>query len=75
MNTSMAVSISTQKPLLAATMQKAVSYPSEWPIYGGPFLQQTPGGVTVSGGRNAFRIDFTGALPVYSEVPVSELGW
>lgn len=48
---------------------------ADWPIYGGPFVQQTPGVLTVSDGRNAFRIDFTGDLPVYSEVPVSELRW
>lgn len=41
---------------------------SDWDIYSGPFVTQTPGVLTVSDGKEAFRIDFTGDLPVYSEV-------
>lgn len=38
-----------------------------WDIYGGPFLKQTPGEVTISDGRESFTIDFTGEQPVYRE--------
>ncbi len=36
-----------------------------WDIYGGPFVKQTPGLVTISDGTESFTIDFTGDLPVY----------
>jgi len=38
---------------------------SEWDIYGGPYVHQTPGVLTVNDGREGFIIDFTGDLPVY----------
>ena len=40
---------------------------ASWDIYGGPFLQQTPGVVTLSDGRESFTIDFRGELPRYSK--------
>jgi hypothetical protein len=40
---------------------------SDWPIYGGPFIHQTPGVVSISDGREGFTIDFTGELPEYKE--------
>lgn len=36
-----------------------------WPIYGGPFVTQTPGVLTVSDGAEGYIVDFTGDLPVY----------
>lgn len=36
-----------------------------WDIYGGPFVQQVPGMLKVSDGKESFTIDFTGDLPVY----------
>lgn len=38
----------------------------EWPIYGGPFVTQAPGVLTVTDGSNGYTVDFTGDLPVYS---------
>lgn len=45
---------------------------ADWNIYGGPFVHQTPGVLTVSDGREAFRITFTRDLPVYEAVPLPE---
>jgi hypothetical protein len=36
-----------------------------WPIYGGPFVTQTPGILTVTDGSDTYTVDFTGDLPVY----------
>jgi hypothetical protein len=40
---------------------------SSWKIFDGPLLKQTPGILTVSDGNDAFTVDFTGELPVYSQ--------
>lgn len=42
-----------------------------WPIFGGPFVKQEPGVVTISDGKERYLIDFTGDLPVYKEVKVA----
>lgn len=42
---------------------------STWDIYGGPLVTQTPGVLTVSDGREAYRITFTGDLPEFEVLP------
>jgi len=37
----------------------------DFQIFGGPYLQQTPGTLIVNDGRDGFVIDFTGDLPAY----------
>lgn len=37
-----------------------------WQIYGGPFVAQSPGVLDVTDGRDGYKVDFTGDLPVYS---------
>ncbi len=37
----------------------------KWDIYGGPYVEQTPGRLTVTDGETGFRVEFTGDLPVY----------
>lgn len=37
----------------------------DFPIFGGPYVQQVPGVLSVNDGRDGFVIDFTGELPVY----------
>lgn len=39
--------------------------PADWNIFGGPWINQTPGVLSVNDGRDGFVIDFTGDLPVY----------
>jgi hypothetical protein len=41
---------------------------SAWSIFGGPFVRQTPGRLQVSDGKRGFAVDFTGDLPVYSDL-------
>lgn len=36
-----------------------------WPIYGGPFVTQQPGLLTVTDGKDGYTVDFTGELPKY----------
>ncbi len=37
----------------------------DWPVYDGPYVQQAGGVLKVHDGRDGFKIDFTGDLPVY----------
>lgn len=39
-----------------------------WPFYGGPFVRCADGVLTVSDGREGYRVDTTGELPVWSAV-------
>lgn len=39
----------------------------DWHIYDGPWVNQTPGVLSVNDGRDGFVIDFTGELPVYKQ--------
>lgn len=40
-----------------------------WPIASGPLVEQTPGRLRVSDGRDGFEIDFTAELPAYRAWP------
>ena len=40
-------------------------------IYSGPFVHLAGGVLSVSDGRDGYRVDFTGDLPVYSDLPAS----
>jgi hypothetical protein len=39
---------------------------ADWSVYDGPYVRQRPGVLVVNDGRDGFRIDVTGDLPVYS---------
>ena len=38
----------------------------DWPVYRGPYVQQSDGVLRVTDGRQGYAIDFTGDLPVFS---------
>lgn len=46
---------------------KAVEF-GNWPVYGGPCVKQAQGVLSVTDGKAGYSIDFTGDLPVYSEL-------
>ncbi len=43
---------------------QAVDYDS-WPLYGGPYVKQAGGVLTVNDGHEGFVVDFSGEMPVY----------
>lgn len=40
---------------------------ASWPIFGGPFVRQTPGRLEVTDGRDGFAVDFWGDMPRYEQ--------
>ncbi len=55
----------TGKQQAAVTVNDVpVSY-QDWPVYGGPYVTQQGGVLTVNDGVSGFAVDFTGDLPVY----------
>ena len=37
----------------------------DWPVYGGPYITQSKGVLSVNDGRDGFIVDFAGDMPIY----------